>query len=522
MSLKPNFRITYSVLNADLTELHAQFEKALETVRKNLGQEYPSWIGGKAFTSGKFLEDRNPARVSELLGKFHLASTSELNRTFEISKCAQKSWGFTPWKERATLIRRAADLISERRFELAAIMCLETGKNRLESLGDVEESADLFRYYASQLEESDGFLKPLGKLSPHENTRSVLRPYGVFVVISPFNFPLALAAGMSGAALLGGNSVVIKPSSETPWCTHKLYECLRDAGLPEGVFQVLYGSGGTLGDALIQHPQTAGLAFTGSKDVGMHLMRNLSKDYPKPALLEMGGKNAAVICESADLENAAEGCVRSAFGLTGQKCSALSRVYVHRSVKEVFMRKLIEKTKILKIGDPSNQETFVGPLINAKAWTRHMEGVQDAQKTGKIWIGGENIKNGALSDGHFVQPVIAELPRGHRLFQDELFSPFLAVDTFDSLEEAIQEANQCQYGLTAGIFSQSQHDVDYFMNHIEAGVLYSNRKTGATTGAWPGVQSFCGWKGSGSTGKGGCGPYYVSQFMREQSQTRME
>jgi 1-pyrroline-5-carboxylate dehydrogenase len=516
-----SFKITYSVLNADMSELHKQFDAAMQSVRASLGQEYPSWVAGKPYKTGKLLENRNPARTKELLGKFHVLQGSDLEVVMNEAVRAQKIWGMTPWKERAAIIRKAADLISERRMEISAIMCLETGKNRLESLGDVEESADLFRYYAGQLENSNGFLHPLQKLSPNEDTRSVLRPYGVFAVISPFNFPLALSAGMSGAALLGGNSAVLKPSSETPWCAHKLYECLRDAGLPTGVFQVIYGADGQLGTDMIKMPQVAGVAFTGSKEVGMHLMRTISTDYPKPALLEMGGKNAAIICEKADLEKAVEGCARSAFGLSGQKCSALSRVYVHKSLKDTFLKKLVEKAASFKIGDPALQDTYVGPVINEKAYKRHMLAVEAARKGGKILLGGEDIKKGELADGHYVGPVIADLPRGHHLFQDELFSPFLVVDTFETLEEAVREGGKSQYGLTAGIFSESKDDVEYFMNHMEAGILYANRKTGATTGAWPGVQSFCGWKGSGSTGKGGCGPYYVSQFMREQSQTRM-
>jgi 1-pyrroline-5-carboxylate dehydrogenase len=297
---------------------------------------------------------------------------------------------------------------------------------------------------------------------------------------------------------------------------------LRDAGLPQGVFQVIYAATGELGSDMIKMPQVSGVAFTGSKEIGMHLMRTISTDYPKPALLEMGGKNAAIVCEKADLDKAVEGCARSAFGLTGQKCSALSRVYVHKSLKDEFIKRLVEKVKTFKIGDPALQDTYIGPVINEKAWKRHMVAVEAARKGGKILVGGDDIKSKPeFSDGHFVTPVVAEMPRGNHLFQDELFSPFLVLDTFDTLEEAVREGGKSMYGLTAGIFSESKDDIDYFMNHMEAGILYANRKTGATTGAWPGVQSFCGWKGSGSTGKGGCGPYYVSQFMREQSQTRM-
>ena len=517
------FRITYSVLNADLTELHREFDGALAKVRSKLGAEYPSWIAGREVFGSSQIEDRNPANTRELLGKFHCAPVGEVDRAVQTAKKVQKVWGKTPWQERVRLMRKAADLISERRMELSSIMSLEAGKNRLESMGDVEESADLIRYYAQTLEENNGYRKPLGKLSPNENTGDVLRPYGVFLVISPFNFPLALSTGMSAAALLGGNSVIIKPSQETPWCAHKLYECIRDAGLPEGLFQVLHGRGSELGEALSQHPGIDGLAFTGSKAVGMKLMQTISRDFPKPTLLEMGGKNPAIICAKADLDKAIEGCARSGFGLTGQKCSALSRIYVHKSIRDAFVKGLVEKMKAFKIGNPTDVDTFVGPIINQKAMERHLAAISDAKRDGKILCGGEDIRSKPeLANGYFVQPTLVEMPRGHRLTRDELFSPFVTLDTFDTLEEALQEANRCDYGLTAGIFSENKEDVDYFMENIEAGILYANRKTGATTGAWPGVQSFCGWKGSGSTGKGGCGPYYVSQFMREQSQTRME
>ncbi|MEO5970020.1 MAG: aldehyde dehydrogenase family protein [Bdellovibrionia bacterium] len=517
------FRITYSVLEADLSQLHREFDTTLSQMERNLGTEFPSWIDGKPFQSGVFLDDKNPAKITQTLARFHSVPTSEIDRIMDISEKAQKAWGATPWQERVKIIKNAAELISERRLEIAAVMSLEVGKNRMESLGDVEESADLFRYYAGQMEEANGFYKPLGKLSPNEKTGSYLKPFGIFAVISPFNFPMALAAGMSGAALLGGNSVVLKPSSETPWCGQKLYECLRDAGLPNGVFQVVHGPGGSLGNALVNHPKIKGLAFTGSKEVGMKLMRVMTSDYAKPCLLEMGVKNPAIVCAKADLDKAVEGCMRSAFGMSGQKCSALSRVYVHRSLQKEFTEQFIQKAQSLKIGDPTMQENYLGPVINEKAYNRHMSAVTEAKKDGKILLGGENLRTHTkYKDGYFVEPILASLPRGHRLIRDELFTPFLLLDTFDTLEEAVQQANQCDYGLTAGVFSEVESDVNYFMEHIEAGVLYANRKTGATTGAWPGVQAFSGWKGSGSTGKGGCGPYYVSQFMREQSQTRMQ
>lgn len=516
------FRITYSVLNADMTEIHNQFDGALSNVKKSLGRDYPSWIDGEPYMSQKFLEDYNPADTRQLLARFHEISEKEIDRIFSVSKKAQSVWGKTPWQERVRIIRKAADLISDRRLELAAIMSLEVGKSRMESLGDVEESADLFRYYATQLEEAHGFTKPLGKLSPNENSQSILKPYGVFVVISPFNFPLALAAGMSGGALLGGNSVILKPSREAPWCAQKLYEVLRDAGLPRGVFQLVYGSGSTLGRAMLQHPSLDGVVFTGSKVVAMQILKDTIRDYPKPIILEMGGKNPAIVSEKADLEKAIEGCARSAFGLSGQKCSALSRLYVQRSIKDKFLRGLVEKSKSFKIGDPLERDIFIGPVINAQALKRHQEAVAQAKRDGKILFGGEELTQAPFNHGYFAAPTIAEMPRGHKLLKEELFSPFLCVDSFNTLAEAIEQANLSEYGLTAGIFSEDKKEVDTFMDHMDSGVLYANRRTGATTGAWPGVQAFCGWKSSGSTGKGGCGPYYVAQFMREQSQTRME
>ncbi len=517
------FKITYSMLNADMTEVHREFDTALEKVRKGLGAEYPSWIGNQAFRSGNFLDDKNPANTRETLARFHKISKKELDSVFLNARRAQRAWGDLPWQDRVRRLNKAADLISERRMEISAIMSLEVGKNRLEAMGDVEESADLLRYYGKSWEESDGFSRPLGKLSPNENTRSVLRPFGVFVVISPFNFPLALAAGMSSAALLGGNSVILKPSQDAPWCAQKLFECYRDAGIPEGVFQLVYGTGGEIGDALVLHPECDGIAFTGSKDVGMRIFHEFSKAFPKPCLMELGGKNPAFVCESADLDKATDGCMKSAFGMSGQKCSALSRVWVHESKKDAFLAGLVEKTKKLVIGDPTRQETYIGPVINAKAVDKFLGAVKTAKKDGKILCGGEDLRTqSGLEHGHFVAPTVAVAPSSSALFQEEYFAPFVVVDTFKNLEEAIRTANQAPYGLTAGIFTEKKEEIDLFMNRIETGVLYANRKTGATTGAWPGVQAFCGWKGSGSTGKGGCGPYYASQFAREQSRTIME
>ncbi|MBY0370586.1 aldehyde dehydrogenase family protein [bacterium] len=517
------FRITYSMLNADMAQVHQEFDAALTKVRAVFGADYPSWIAGRPVRSGNYLDDRNPADTRQQLAKFHKISKQDIDTAFSAARKAQAAWGDTPWKERVRLINKAADLISERRMELSAIMALEVGKNRLESLGDVEESADLLRYYGKSWEESDGFVRPLGKLSPNENTRSVLRPFGVFVVISPFNFPLALAAGMTSAALLGGNSVILKPSQDAPWCAQKLYECYRDAGIPEGVFQLIYGTGSELGDALTTHPECDGIAFTGSKEVGMRIYHHFSKDYVKPCLMELGGKNPTFVCETADIDMATDGCMRSAFGLTGQKCSALSRVYVHASRIDEFLTQLVEKSRKIRVGDPTDKDVYMGPLINARAVDKYLGAVAQGKKDGRILLGGEDLrKSPGFEHGHFVAPTIIQAPATSSVFEEEFFAPVLAVDTFTDLSATIARANKVPYGLTAGIFTGKKEEISLFMDRIQAGVLYANRRTGATTGAWPGVQAFCGWKGSGSTGKGGCGPYYASQFACEQSRTIME
>lgn len=516
------FRITYSVLDADLTELHARFDAALATVRARLGAESPSWIAGKAHHSGDLLDSRNPTRPSEIIGRFHRTAPGEVGRVVRAAKDAQRAWGATAWEERVRVLRRAADLISERRWELAAGMTLEVGKNRLEALGDVEEAADLLRYYAGQVESARGFHLPMARLSPREDTRSVLRPYGVFVVISPFNFPLALAAGMSAGALLGGNAVILKPSEEAPGCADGLFHALKDAGLPDGVFQVVHGEGERLGAALVRHPAVDGVAFTGSSTVGMELHRQLTAEHVRPALLELGGKNATIVCEDADLEAAVEGCHRSAFGMSGQKCSALSRIYVHEDMRHDFLERLARKARDTVVGDPALASVFMGPVINAASIQRFEQAVAEARRDGTVHAGGGvPALEAALAHGYFVEPTVVELPHDHRLMRDELFLPFVGVTTFRTLDEALALTNDSAYGLTAGIFSEAPATVEAFMARAEAGVLYANRRTGATTGAWPGVQPFCGWKASGSSGKGGCGPYYVSQFMREQSQTRM-
>ena len=425
------------------------------------------------------------------------------------------------WRERLAIVRRAAEYISDHLMPYAADMAIEVGKNRIEALGEVEESADLLRYYSQTMEDNEGYDHAMGNLGDSTvHTRSVLRPHGVFAVISPFNFPMALATGPTGAALIAGNTVVLKPSSASPLSSVNLMMAYIEAGLPKGVVNLVMGPGDTVGQALQDHAGIDGVVFTGSYDVGMRLYRSFTKDWPRPCIVEMGGKNPAIVSRHADLDEAAEGIMRSAFGFDGQKCSANSRVYVERPVHDELVRLLVEKTEAINIGDPLVRSNWIGPVIDQRAVDRHQFAVSEARRDGTVFVGGEHLTDQGMERGFYVEPtVVGNLPSSHRLFRDELFAPFTAVAAVDSLDEAINLANDSVYGLTAGVYSEDQAEVSQFLERVQAGVLYVNRRAGATTGAWPGIQAFGGWKGSGSTGKAALSMYYVAQFLREQSRT---
>jgi len=516
-------KITYTSADVDLALFHRLFDEALAGVRAAAGARHPLFIDGQAVTAAaEPLASRSPIDTNVVLGHFAAATRTEVDAAVAGARRAQRAWARRPWRERVATLRRAAALVRERKLDLAATMSVEVGKSRFEAMGDAEESADLIDYYCGQMEEADGFVRRMGQVTPVERNTSVLRPYGVFACIAPFNFPLALSAGMSSAALVAGNAVVYKPAEHAPWTGLKLYEAYRDAGVPPGVFQLLTGRAEEMGDALWQHPGVDGVVFTGSKQVGMRIHAGLSATFIKPCLLELGGKNAAVVLRDADLDAAAEGVTRSAFGLQGQKCSACSRVYVAREVLAPFLERPLERTRALRIGDPTERDVFFGPVIDVRAVARFERAVGQAEREGRVLVGGRRLAGDLFDRGHFVAPTVATLPLASSLFFEELFVPFLAVGEVSGLDEAIAETNRAEYGLTAGVFSRDPAEVERFFDEVEAGVCYANKRTGATTGAWPGAQPFCGWKGSGSTGKGGCGPYYVAQFMREQSRTVIE
>jgi 1-pyrroline-5-carboxylate dehydrogenase len=516
-------KITYTSASGDLAQFHRAFDEGLRVVRAAAGGAHPLQVAGAALASAAPpIVDVSPIDTRQVLGTFAAATPPEVDRAVAAARTAWRDWARRSWRERVEALRRAAALVRERKHELAALMSLEVGKSRLEAMGDAEESADLIDYYCSQVEDSDGFRRTMARVTPVERNTDVLRPYGVFACIAPFNFPLALSAGMSSAALVAGNAVVYKPAEDAPWTGLELWRVYRDAGVPAGVFHYLPGRGAEMGDALWQHEGVDGVVFTGSREVGLRIHAGLSRRWIKPALLELGGKNAALVLETADLDAAAEGVVRSAFSLQNQKCSATSRVYVQRSVAAPFLQRLLARTREMPMGDPSERDVFFGPVINERAVARFERAADQARREGEVLTGGGRLRGEPFDHGHFVEPTVARLPLGSRLFFEELFVPLLAVAEVDSLDQALAETNKAEYGLTAGIFTGRREEVERFFDEVEAGVCYANKRTGATTGAWPGAQPFCGWKGSGSTGKGGCGPYYVAQFMREQSRTVIE
>ena len=518
-------KITYATMTADrMEDLHRELDTAIERVKSTFGRSYPLMIGGREVRAASEFDDRSPIDTRILLGKFQSAGGEQVRDAIAAAKAAFPAWSARPWRDRVALLKKVADAIRSHRWELSALMGYEAGKNRLECVGDVEESADLIEYYCHQIEQHDGFQVKLGALGPGEENASVLRPYGVWAVISPFNFPLALAAGPSGGALVAGNTVVFKPASVTPLLGYKLYEMMMEAGVPAGVFNFVTGGGSTAGQELIDHKDIDGIVFTGSKDVGMHLIRdNASRPFPRPLIIEMGGKNPALIMRSADLDKATDGVMRSAFGAQGQKCSACSRVYVAKPVRDEFVKLLVDKTKKIKIGNPLNRDVYLGPVINEGAVKTYERAVAQARADGgKILTGGRRLTDGELAHGYFVEPTIIDgLPTRHPLFSEELFVPITVLGDVTTLDEAIDLANGTEYGLTAGIFSEDDREIQQFFDRIQAGVTYANRRAGATTGAWPGINSFGGWKASGSTGRGTGGPYYVQQFMREQSRVRI-
>jgi 1-pyrroline-5-carboxylate dehydrogenase len=523
---KPIKKITYVTLFAD-ESLNPKFDEALKRFESKLGRTYPMYIGGKeVYSDAGLFEHRSPIATSIVVGKFQVGTREHAKQAVEAAKEGFEVWSAKPWLERVRVLDRYAKLIDERKFDISVAITYEVGKNRLEALAECWEAIDAVRYYSGVMHKERGYTIKMGPGGPGEHNLDVLKPHGVWPVISPFNFPFMLANGMAMGALITGNSVILKPTSEAPLTGYMLYKLYADAGVPAGAVNFVTGPGSNFEDEFVTNPDVSGLAFTGSKDVGMRLFRRFHTEqaYPKPILLEMGSKNPTIVTAKADILKAVEGTVRAAFGYGGQKCSATSRVYVQNQVKDKFLTALRERVAKVTVGDPRAKETFMGPLINQKAVETFQSAVATAKQSGaRVIAGGNVIKDGTMKDGFYVAPtVVADLPEDNSLVKQELFVPFVVVNGCDTVDEAIDRSNATEYGLTAGIFTKDKREQDEFFDGIKFGVTYSNRSGGSTTGAWPGAQSFTGWKASGVTGRGVGSPYYLLNFLRDQSQTRVE
>ena len=520
------FKLTYATMYNPPEELHTKFDAALAKTKASLGKEYAMIIDGKDVFADEKFEDHSPINIDWTLAVMQKGSEKHAQAAMAAARKAVPVWSGMPWQKRVELLRKAADLMDERIFDLGVAMALEVGKNRMESLGDVAETADLVRYACYQMEKNDGFIVEMGKdplVGFNSTNVSVLRPYGVWLVISPFNFPAALTGGPVGSALVSGNTVVMKPATDTPWIVRLLAECFRDAGLPDGVVNFVTGPGRTLGQALIESPEVDGVTFTGSYDVGMKIFRDYANGkWVRPAILELGGKNPTIVSRHADLERAAIGIMRSAFGLQGQKCSAGSRVYIEAPVYDDLVGRLVELTDKIAIGDPTDKNVWLGPVINKSSYQDFKDFTEELSQAGRFLTGGKVLTEGALGKGYYCAPTLAaDVPFNHRLWKHEMFLPITTVGKVGSLDEAMKYANDVDYGLTAGFYG-SKEETKWFFQNIEAGVTYANRPQGATTGAWPGFQPFGGWKGSGSSGKNAGGHYYLQLYMHEQIQTLID
>ncbi|GFN39022.1 MAG: aldehyde dehydrogenase family protein [Marine Group I thaumarchaeote] len=511
-----------ALANNSLDEFHKNFDQAINEVEKELGRDYPMIINGKEILSDDKFAVSLPTDRSICFANFPHAKKEDVNLAIESAKKAFPEWSNFLYPKRVQIFRDCAETLSKIKFKLAAILCFENGKNRLESIGEIDETIDFLRFYADQLEINEGFIKKTKSVTQNEKTQSVLKPYGVWGVIAPFNFPSAIAIGMTTGALITGNTVVLKPSDKAPVSSFKFVETIYKK-IPTGAINFVTGHGIAVGKMIVESNLIDGFAFTGSLEVGLSAFKKINEEIPKPVISEMGGKNPTIVTKSADLDKATDGVLRAAFGYGGQKCSACSRVYVHNSIAQEFKDKLVQKTKQLKIGIPWKKDVFLGPVINEDAKKKYEHAIELAKKDGKILCGGRVLKDSIYQNGNFVEPtVVSDLSENHELVKKELFLPFLCVQEYENFDDAIKMANNIKFGLTAGIFSEDKEQIEKFFNSIQAGVTYANRAASATTAASPQSQPFVGWKGSGISGKGSGGPYYLQQFMREQTQTVCE
>jgi 1-pyrroline-5-carboxylate dehydrogenase len=509
--LKPFVNETYADFSKP--EVWVQAEAALTSVRSQLGREYDLWIAGAAHSTGDLLISVNPAKPGEVVGRHHKATAELANRAIEDAHAYAPVWGRTLPVERARLATAAAALIRERRFEFDAWLVVEAGKTWPEAEAEVGEAIDFCEYYARQMVR---FAEPQSPVQmAGERDEMVYLPLGAGIIIPPWNFPLAILAGMTVAALVAGNTVVIKPSSETPTIAAKFVEVLHAAGFPARSLALCTGSGAVIGDLLVEHPKTRFVSFTGSREVGLRINELAAKPrkgqiWIKRVVAEMGGKDAIIVDREADLESAVTGVVQSAFGYQGQKCSACSRAIVDDPVYDEFVEKLKAKVAAITVGPPEERANYMGPVISAGARKTILDYIEVGRGEGRLIAGGAALPG----DGYFVQPtVFAGVDSKARLFQEEIFGPVLTVSRARDFSHALEMANDTEYGLTGAVYSRNPETVARARQEFFVGNLYINRKcTGAMVGAHP----FGGFNMSGTDSKAG-GPDYLLQFLQAKS-----
>jgi 1-pyrroline-5-carboxylate dehydrogenase len=495
-------------------ESQAAFEKALAEVRQALGREHPLVIGGERLQSDQTFESRNPARPAEVIGRFQSGTREQAERAVEVAHRAFAEWSRVPAAGRAAYLIEAGRRMRERRYLFSAWMVLEVGKSWAEADADTAEAIDFMEFYAREMLRYDG-PHPVTPL-PGERGALVYLPLGVGAVIPPWNFPLAITVGMTSAAIVTGNTVVVKPSSDAPAIAWQFHQLMEEVGLPPGVFNFVTGSGGVVGDALVRHPRTRFVSFTGSRDVGVGINRLAAEVQPgqiwlKRVVAEMGGKDAIIVDEEADLDAAAQGVAASAFGFQGQKCSACSRAIVSEKVYEPFLQKLEAEVRRIRIGEPDQPGVALGPVVNASAQRKILDYIETGKQEGRVVVGGGAV---AGREGYFVQPtVIADVKPTARIAQEEIFGPVLAVIPAKSFDEALRIANDTQYGLTGAVYTRNPEKIERAKREFFVGNLYINRKcTGAIVGAHP----FGGFNMSGTDSKAG-GRDYLLLFLQAKS-----
>ena len=492
-------------------------EAALEKVGKEFGQEYPLVINGKRITGLKTFDSINPAHKEQLLGKFQKGGKAHVEQAVQAGLDAFEKWKREPVDVRAGLLLKAADLLRKRKHEFSATMIYEVGKTWPEADADTAEAIDFLEFYAREAYRW-GAEHPV---TPVESEQGALIyiPLGVGAVIPPWNFPLAIMAGMTTAAVVAGNTVVLKPSSDAPWIAYRFFALLEEAGMPAGVVNFVSGSGGEVGDPVVQHPKVRFVAFTGSKEVGLHINEEAAKTpkgqlWIKRVVVEMGGKDAIIVDrETKNLDEAAAAVVASAFGFQGQKCSACSRLIVDQAIYDQFVPMVVEKTKKLRIGAPETADSQIGPVVNEKAMKKIKEYIDKGSKEGRLVAGGTvNSK-----DGFYIEPtVIADVDPHATIAQEEIFGPVLAVIKAKDFDDALRIANDTQYGLTGAVFTDNEEKLQRARDEFFVGNLYLNRKC---TGALVGVHPFGGFNMSGTDSKAG-GRDYLGLFLQAKSIAR--